>query len=257
MNTWWKANITSPVINRLGRIRERNHFTRAPIFIGGCGRSGTSLLLSMLSAHPGIFAFAKELDAFTEWHQGSTGLVPTRIDRLYRAILTNKIPQQCHRWCEKRPANVRFIPEILEYFGPDARFIHIVRDPRAVCTSIHPEKPDEYWIPIDRYITDVSAGVAMHDHHQVFTLKYEDLVTDYLGQMRKVCDFIEEPMSEELWRWYDHATVRDNRAWFGGVQEVHSLALDKWKDHSHQKRVVEITMNAEVRGLMDRFEYVI
>ncbi|MEQ9052360.1 MAG: sulfotransferase [Marinoscillum sp.] len=257
MNNWWKTNITSPVINRLGRIKELNHFSRAPILIGGCGRSGTSLLLSMLSAHPKIFSFPKELDAFTEWHEGSGGLVPTRLDRLYRAILTHRIPTQSHRWCEKRPANVRYISEILRYFGPDARFIHLVRDPRAVCTSIHPERPHEYWIPVDRYIGDVAAGLTFADHPQVFTLKYEHLITDYAAQMSRLCHFIEEPMTEEMHHWYEHARVRNNRAWFGSVKEVYPKALDQWKNQVHQARVEEIMKRPEIIRIMDSLGYVI
>ena len=36
----------------------------SPLIIGGCGRSGTTLLLSVLSAHPKVLAIPHETEAF-------------------------------------------------------------------------------------------------------------------------------------------------------------------------------------------------
>ena len=47
---------------------------RAPIFLIGCGRSGTSLLRSMLNAHPRIYLLQES--AFFSW----TGKLPGRWD---------------------------------------------------------------------------------------------------------------------------------------------------------------------------------
>lgn len=53
----------------------KNVLPEKPIVIGGCGRSGTTLLLSILGAHPDIFALASELYPFYP--------LPFRLKRLF------------------------------------------------------------------------------------------------------------------------------------------------------------------------------
>ena len=38
-----------------------------PIFIVGCGHSGTTLLAAMMDSHPNIRAFPDESGAFNDW----------------------------------------------------------------------------------------------------------------------------------------------------------------------------------------------
>lgn len=255
MDNWFKSHITSPVINHLGKRKECANFSNAPILIGGCGRSGTTLLLSILSAHPCIFALNVETDAFTQWERTAEKLRPVREDRFYRYLLTHKIPVSSHRWCEKRPFNVRYINEILEYFGSACRFVHIVRDPRAVCTSLHPANPDHYWVSPNRYVQDVSAGLLHIGHPQVYTLKYENLIANLSQEIRKLCDFLEEDLVAEIIDWHQYATVRKNKAWFEGVKRIHQASISRWKAPEHAVRVQEVLSNERIQGLMRRLGY--
>lgn len=250
MNAWWKTYLTSPVINYLGQSKEQQHFSREPIVIGGCARSGTSLLLSILSAHPAIHAIPVETDAFTEWNSAGQ---PIRMDRLYRQLLIHSIKPSATRWCEKRPYNVRFISEILKYYREKVKFIHIIRDPRAVCTSIHPNKPTDYWVSPDRYIHDVTLGLAFEKHPAVFTLKYEELISQTETVIQRLCEFMEEPFHESMKNWYEHATIRKNKAWFNSLQGIQ--ADRGWGDPQHQQRVNELMNSPEMRQLMVRLGY--
>lgn len=250
MNTWFKRYVFSPLINHLGQRKERKYFSKVPIFIGGCARSGTSLLLSILSAHPSIFCFPKETDAFTEWE----GEKPVRIDRMYRELLKIRVPESTHRWCEKRPYNILYVAEILRYFK-SARFIHIVRDPRYVCTSVHPERPNKYWVSPQRYIRDVNAGLKYKDHPQVLTIRYEDLVIDFDKTIHLVCEFIDEEPYHEILNWYEYAMVRSNRAWFTDLQSLDPSSIKRWKDPIHTDRVKEILANEKICGLMGKMNY--
>ncbi len=250
MNTWWKQHLTSPMINYFGKAKEQKAFTKEPIIIGGCARSGTSLLLSILSAHPAIHAIPVETDAFTEWDNKGN---PIRIDRLYRELLFHSIKPSSSRWCEKRPYNVRYIPELLKFYKEQVKFIHIIRDPRSVCTSVHPSKPKQYWVDLDRYIHDVSLGLAYEGHPAVYTIKYEELIADTETEITKLCKFVNEPLVDSMKNWYEHATVRSNRAWFKSLQDIRS---DRgWGDPQHEYRVSEIMNHPEMRQLMTRLGY--
>ena len=257
MDNWLKRNITSPVINTVGKRIEKRNFTKPPVLLGGCGRSGTTLLLSIISAHPKIYAFPHEVDAFTDWIRRPDGsLEPKRIDRMYRYLIQKRVPGEVHRWCEKRPFNVRYIPQILEYHGEGTKFIHIVRDARAVCTSKHPENPGEYWVSIERWKNDVSQGLKFIDHDQVLTIKYENLITNTEQVILEICDFIQEDPVEQILNWYEHATVRQNRAWFGGVTDIQKASLSKWKKAGNAERVDEIMQDKKVVSLMKQLEYI-
>lgn len=250
MNTWWKKYITSPVINTIGKAREQYLFDDPPVLIGGCARSGTSLLLSILSAHPNIHAIPVESDAFTEWNESGK---PVRLDRFYRQLLFGPVKKGAGRWCEKRPYNVRYIAEILTYFEAKVRFIHIIRDPRAVCTSVHPQKPNQYWVSPDRYIHDVTIGLAYESHPNVLSIKFEDLITKQEDTLQAICHFLKEPYTEELKDWINHATIKTNRAWFERLNDIKELRA--WDQPIHQARLQEVLSNTAMLNLMAKLGY--
>lgn len=255
MDNWFKRNISSPLIVYLGRWKEMRVFSKSPIFIGGCGRSGTTLLLSILSAHSEIFGIPNETDAFTSWKVLKNGKkVPARWDRLYRAILLARIPSSKKRWCEKRPANIHFIQEILSCF-PHSKFLFIVRDPRAVCTSRHPSLSDSYWISIDRYVDDVAAGLSQLHHPSVLLIRYEDLVLNTSVEIRKICGFLEIQFSREIENWFDNTSVRQNRALFSDMEPINQESLYKWQQPEHVLRIEQIVSDSRVKILAKNLGY--
>jgi len=239
----------------VGKMKEKHLFKKDPILIGGCGRSGTTLLLSIISAHPRVFAFPYEVAAFTGWQVDKRGKeYPVRQDRLYRYLLYKHVPKEAWRWCEKRPLNVLYIKEILNYWK-NAHFIHIIRDARDVLTSRHPEKPDEYWVPAKRWLRDVKSGLKYKDHPRVITIKYEDLVFDFQKTIHNICQGIGEESVPEILSWYENTTVKSDRAWFGGVEKIHQNSIKKWQKEEHQERLKEIMENKEVLELQTELGY--
>lgn len=227
-----------PMIKRCGRFKEQKRFTEPPILIGGCGRSGTTLLLSILSAHREIFAFPKELGLFNEVDQDEEGRWhPKREDRLYFNLLKNTVDDTANRWMEKSPSNVTRIREIDDHFHGRFKMIHIIRDGRDVVLSVHPTDPSRYWVEPARWVKDVNLGLEMADHPQVHTLRYEDLITKFTDTLAKLTEFLEIPFSEELKDWHTHATVRSNSAYFSEVQNIHSKSIEKWKRTEDQERI--------------------
>ncbi len=260
----WKRNLMNPVVNYLGLKKRQREFSRPPILIGGCGRSGTTLLLSILGAHPKIHTIPNELGVFIEWHD-DVGLysrgyfaddqkVP-RIDRLHRHLLTNKISNSAYRWCEKTPRNIRYLGKILDFFADEVKLIHIIRDGRDVMLSRHPNHPEEYWVDPDRWVNDVQKGLAYKDHSQVLTIKYEDLILDYQTTVQEICDFLNEEYAEEFNSWVSHTNVQKNIAWEGEVKQLHTESIGKWEKEENQARVAEIMAKEEVVQLLNKLDY--
>ena len=117
----------------------------APIIVGGCDRSGTTLLRATLDSHPDIAA-GPESWVFVykikpDWLASEFGFEPSFVRSLMKE--TGSLAEFIDRfmdayrkrenrpvWCEKSPRNILRLDWIWERF-PKARVIHIVRDGRV------------------------------------------------------------------------------------------------------------------------------
>jgi Sulfotransferase family len=227
-------------------------WTGAPIVVGGCGRSGTTLLLSILSAHPAIYAIEHETYAFCPNVWNGVGGEPEL--EVIEAALTDATVRPSHtRWCEKTPKNVSNIPAILGAV-PGVRFVHLVRDGRDVVTSVHPGKPG-YHVDPDRWVTDVQAGLEYENHGQVATVRYEDLVRDMEGTLTGLFGFLGEPLVQEVLDYPRSATMRCSDAWGHDAVPAYSSSVGRWREDAHVMRVAEFMATDGAPGLLRRLGY--
>lgn len=95
-------------------------------------------------------------------------------------------------WVDHTPTSMMHVPALLEHF-PDSRFVHLVRDGRAVAASVMPLD----WGPpgvihAARWWTyRVAHGLAAATSYpdRVMQLRYEDLTRDPEHWLRRICDF--------------------------------------------------------------------
>ena len=234
----------------------RRRLNKLPVIIGGCGRSGTTLLLSLLSAHPRIFAIERETyilcpTAYDEYVNLNATI---NLAKIYTILIKYEIPKQKRRFCEKTPKNILFIGQILDIFHNNVRFIHLVRDGRDVITSRHPKLPYSYWVEKERWITDVAAGLKYEDRPQVLTLKYEDLILNFEDTLHNICNFLNEDFHEHLLSWHKYATVRKG-PWFHGVKKLHSGSIGRWKKPEHKAVVDDFMNDTRAVDLLKHLDY--
>ncbi len=190
------------------------------IFIGGCGRSGTTLIREILHRHPRIACGAEtailcdEVNPkriSVEWNLPRIEIeqmiaesvsVVRFAEKFFRSFAEREGKA---RWADKTPRNVRAIPRILTAF-PNAKFVHIIRDGRDVACSLrhHPKYtirngkivPQDVTNPIRgcarRWLTEASMGLAFKGHPRCFELRYERLVLEPEAALRELCAFIGE-----------------------------------------------------------------
>ena len=196
------------------------------LFIGGCGRSGTTLLREMLNRHPNIFC-GPETSMFglpfwpnniaKMWNVDEAGIkkdvqqaknLIQYADNFY-SHHTNTVGKT--RAADKTPNNVRVISKLLTWF-PEGIFIHVIRDCRDVVCSLrnHPKEiiinskivPNNINRPISecatRWLNDVSSGLVYRNHPRYYELRYEDLAAKPEATLRSLCDFIGEEYSAEM-----------------------------------------------------------
>ena len=121
------------------------------------------------------------------------------------------------------------------------------------CMSRHPKRIDGYWVAPERWVNDVSEGLKYADH----PIKYADLINDFETTMKKVCDFIGVPLTEEMESWLENSRVQRNRAYFGRqVPPISNQSIGKWKKPENQDRVNDFLNYPGARELLEQLGYV-
>lgn len=218
-----------------------------PILIGGAGRSGTTLLLSALAATPTIYTFLDETTAFET--------DPFRLDKL---VLKHPVSSEHQRWLEKTPMHCRSYKRIIDFFGGDVKIINLVRDGRDVVTSKYPAFKQRYFIHPKDWVESVKAGRDVENLDCVLTIRYEDLVTDFVNTIDRVCDFaqIDEIMRYYIYRYPEYTPKRESEGWHqGGVALPFDSSIGRWKDPEHADRVAELMARPGAEDLLFHYGY--
>lgn len=181
----------------------------APIFIVGCQRSGTTVLRLILDSHAEIACgpetrFLRDWEKITgsEWHRIERFGFPreywlAKVRDFFGSFQAEYAAGRGKsRWADKSPLYALILDYVWEVF-PDAQVIHIIRDVRDV-TSSHrvafgyksalgaPRK----W---GRYISAVRRSAAAQPAGRYHEVRFEQLVADREGELRKIVDFLDVP----------------------------------------------------------------
>jgi len=244
------------VLNYGKSARKFDNFPDKPILIGGCGRSGTTLLLAILGAHPRISALDFESGLFTKNRFSSDIQSNHRknIASLKSFLAIRGIKDDATRWCEKTPKNVRNIKDILTAFQDHAQIVLLCRDGRDTVTSVHPDH-EGYFISPQEWIDDTIQALAWKDHPQVKILKYEDLILQFDETIKDLLQFLELPQSTALDDYSKNTVVQNNRAWKDGVQPIKQNSIGKWKNPEHKTVVQTLLELPQATSLLEELGY--
>lgn len=235
-------------------IKFKNAFNKPPIIIGGCARSGTTLMSAILSAHPHIFVIPHETYVFA-YYSRYKSLIPFDVMKIYYYLLKYKINPSCKRFCEKTAKNVRSFNTTLKYFGENIKLINMVRDGRDVILSTAPVNPSKFLVTPERWVNDVKHGLKYEGNPQVLTIKYEDLILNFKETIKKVCDFIGEDCNEHILNWYKYKTLTEHEALFGKIKPLHSKSIGKWKSKKYKNIISVFMKNQEAISLLKHYGY--
>ncbi|MGZ8218220.1 sulfotransferase family protein, partial [Methylomagnum sp.] len=213
------------------------------LFLVGCPRSGTTWLQIILGNHPKI-ATARETHLFDvylhrlydrwdseEKSQDKDGLrillSRSEFDGLcgqFASAVMNKIAAVkpgAALVLEKTPGNIKK-HKLIKQFFPDAKFLHIVRDPRAVAASLLAAKQEPWgnWAPNDVY----SAARMWRDH---VMLARRELVL-YGNDFKEIRyeDLSNNPTAvvHNIWKWLAIPPVKFDPAEFTIEKIKHTCA---------------------------------
>lgn len=199
----------------------------APIVLGGCGRSGTTLLRMMLDSHRRICC-GPESSLFRRraidagWVADRFGFPRAEVAAIRDAARSRPdfieaFAGLCMRragkarWAEKTPRNIGRIDAIFRCF-PAARFVHVLRDGRDVACSLrtHPRHKvvDGKLVPTGirrpiagcarRWVRDIEGSRRWWGDPRFRTVRYEDLVTNPRPVLEGLMTFVDEAWDEAM-----------------------------------------------------------
>jgi hypothetical protein len=201
---------------------------RRQLFIGGCSRSGTTLLGAILGAHSACICPPEshfKIGVLRSCRSENDEINPQAALRFIRMhwrfklwnidIDPDKAPDSSyvellewlveqfaesrgvtgHIWVDHTPDNINYAPALLRLF-PQAKIIHIIRDGRAVANSILPLDwgPNTIIKAANWWQEMVRDGLALEDllpSNQIVRVRYEDLVREPEQVMQALCTALE------------------------------------------------------------------
>jgi tetratricopeptide (TPR) repeat protein len=249
------------------------------VFMVGFPRSGTTLLESMLAAHPGVKtsgeapvlraainsllsarASRDELQAVIAGADDND-LAQAR-DAYWKAVEWN-FGSNFDCFIDKLPLNIVELPLIRTLF-PEAKIVLSLRDPRDVCLSclfqwfsLNPAmKHFLEWDSTVAFYAQVMNYWAVLEPHiasEIYQLRYEHLLADFPGKIRELTEHLELAWDDAILSF----TERNESGYFHTPsneavrEQVNSSAIGRWRHYP------EAMANAEsVLGpIIDRLQY--
>jgi len=269
--------------------------SRAPIFVGGMFKSGTSLLRAMLGQHSAIASGLETYWFDWDWSQRDGAELRHTLERLAgyfdigagtvialaksapspEAFLTTLMDEVARkegkpRWAEKTPGNIAHADRIWAAW-PDAKIVHIVRDPRDVFASLVEAKkwdsPEEF---ADRWVSTIGRGLRLKGEinpsaRSYLAIRYEDLIAAPEQTMRRVIEFIGEPWEAAVAQFsgrqedFDKVLEATGKASTTLERLKEPLSAERvgiWPQVLTQKQLTEIKRAINARGYGDIYERV-
>lgn len=211
-----------------------------PVFLVGSERSGTTMLRLMLDSHPEV-SFAAEYEFLVD-QMGADGARPDMAayhrhldeSRIFESSGLKIDPtlgydELVHGFLGEQAGDATVVGATVHYrfdqlpvLWPEARFIHIVRDPRDVSPScIKMGWAGNTWFGLDKWIEseeDWDAFVPSVSANRVFELTFEELVGDHERTLGRLCTWLGLSWTEQMleyttWTDYDVPSVSAAGRW--------------------------------------------
>jgi tetratricopeptide (TPR) repeat protein len=233
------------------------HQTKAPIFILGLPRAGSTLIEQILASHsmidgtlelPNILSTAQSLRGDDIY--GKLGNYPKSMKSLSRdkreSLGKNFIDDtQMHRkdapmFTDKMPNNFRHIG-LIHLIMPNAKIIDARRYPLDCCFSMFKQlfaQGQEFTYGLAEAASYFNSYVKLMDHwdmvlpNKILRVNNEDVINDLDGQVRRMLDYLELPFEEQCISF--HETDRSVRTASSEQvrQPINKKGMGRWKPYA-------------------------
>lgn len=240
----------------------------APIFIVGQPRTGTTLVERIITSHSMAHS-AGELQQFrlsirrhtklgdagklsAELMRASGGIKPAYIGEAYlrsSASMQGDLP----RFVDKMPLNYLHIPLIVKAL-PNAKIIHLVRDPVDSCFSSFKQLFAEAYF--HSYSLEEMARHHVRYHRlmaywreilpgRFLDVKYEDVVADLEPNARRLIDYLELPWEDACLDFHNQDRAVSTASAVQVREKAHTRSVDRWRKYETQLAPVLDILHSE------------
>ena len=229
--------------------------SRMPVLVVGMPRSGTTLTEQILSAHPSIFGAGEHgtvagLSTVTGLPVPDFRVNPELAEQLTAAITAQYAESYLAKMQALAEQGEQFVTNKLPHnfqqlglFGilfPEAPVIHIKRDPRDNLLSIYFKNFSGYHdYAYDlktlghyyRFYERLMAHWLKVIPNPVYSLQYEELVSDLPAKAREMADFIGVEWDEHMVRFYENERMVQTASKWQVRQPLYSSSVARWKPY--------------------------
>ncbi len=233
-------------------LKFRDQISSKPIFILGMPRSGTTLLEQILSSHSKIHG-AGEL-YFLQNKINQLGLKKIKNTKDYFLEIRNYYYQNLSKISEKPyivdkfPINFKWIGFIINAF-PEAKIIHIHRNPMAVCWSNYKTLFIDSVMDFSFCQHDVTSYYSLYDNlmkfwlekfeNRIFNVNYENFVQDFELNTKQILSFLDLGW-EDNQKNYDKINRAITTASFEQVRgKIKKDTSEEWKEYSDYLTIMQ------------------
>ncbi len=227
-----------------------------PIFIVGMPRSGTSLIEQVLSSHSQIYG-AGELDFLPKIIDKLGIKKPANLKSFFTQIRNSYYDQikrisDDHYIIDKLPVNYRWVGFIINAF-PEAKIIHIERNPMAVCWSNYKTSFVDYGMDFNLSQQDIAKYYSLYFDlinfwkskykKNIFHINYENFVDDFEENSKKILNFLDLKWEDQI-KNYDKNMRPVTTASFQQVREgIKKNTSSVWKKYRNYLKPMQETLN--------------
>ena len=250
-----------------------------PIFIIGFPRSGTTLLDTILRSHPlievieekpiienWIKEIQKEVDSDLNYLHNINENSAQKFRKMYFDLRNKNIKKNNGKkiYIDKMPLNIIYAGEILRIF-PDAKFIMALRHPcdcvlscfmqsfkmnDAMSNFLNLEDSANFYDSVMKIWQLYMNTFSINQ----YTVKYEDVVTNFEKSINNILDFLEVAWSKNILEFYKTAQVDrliSTPSYDQVNKPIYKKSLDKWKNYKDQMQNVLPILNR----WMEKYNY--
>jgi tetratricopeptide (TPR) repeat protein len=229
------------------------------IFILGLPRTGTTLVERILGSHDDVVSagelnnFAMQLMQQARLKAGSQNLDRQQLVRqtsqldfeaLGRAYLDSCQPyrRRAAHFIDKMPLNFLYAG-LIHLALPGAKIIHMTRKPMDGCYSIYKclfQDGYPWSYDLDEIAAYFSAYHALMKHWQmripgvIHQVAYEDLVTDFENEARKLVDYCQLDWQQQILNFEKNTTASTTASATQVRQPVYTSSMGRWRDYEKQ-----------------------
>jgi tetratricopeptide (TPR) repeat protein len=240
---------------RLKSLPRASHESARPVFIVGMPRSGTTLVEQILATHPMVHG-AGELNALrliakgssmSGWSEGAAypqcldGLSLAQANRLAGEYLSaiDALNRDAAFVTDKQPLNYLLL-DLVELLFPGCHVIHCVRNALDTCLSNYMtnfEQSNEFKFDLRHLGTYYRDYRRLMEHWKktltvpMLEVRYEDVILDTEGQVRRMLEFLGLPWDDRCVRYYEHPRRAGTASEDQVKRPIYTSSINRWKHY--------------------------